>query len=108
LAKACLLLSANYIASVGGGFHLFYGTSASTPTVASIFTLLNDQRITVGKSTLGFINPFLVSFSGIYTLEIPRNVSRCFSTLTRGLSTISHPVEIKAAAPRVTLPFQDG
>ncbi|KXN85175.1 Tripeptidyl-peptidase SED2 [Leucoagaricus sp. SymC.cos] len=37
------------------------GTSASGPTVASIFTLLNDARIANGKSPLGFINPLIYS-----------------------------------------------
>ena len=36
-----------------------YGTSASTPTVAGIISLLNDARLQNNKSTLGFLNPFL-------------------------------------------------
>jgi tripeptidyl-peptidase-1 len=36
-----------------------YGTSCSTPTVAGIISLLNDQRKGMGKPPLGFINPFL-------------------------------------------------
>ena len=35
------------------------GTSASTPTVAGIISLLNDARLQNNKSTLGFLNPFL-------------------------------------------------
>jgi tripeptidyl-peptidase-1 len=35
------------------------GTSASTPTFSGIVTLLNDIRLNAGKSTLGFLNPFL-------------------------------------------------
>ena len=35
------------------------GTSASTPTVAGIISLLNDARLQKNKSTLGFLNPFL-------------------------------------------------
>lgn len=33
------------------------GTSASAPIVASIVTLLNEERLQVGKSPLGFLNP---------------------------------------------------
>ena len=33
------------------------GTSASTPVVAGIVSLLNDIRLLEGKSTLGFLNP---------------------------------------------------
>jgi tripeptidyl-peptidase-1 len=35
------------------------GTSASTPSVAGIFALLNDARMSAGKSPLGFLNPFI-------------------------------------------------
>jgi tripeptidyl-peptidase-1 len=35
------------------------GTSASTPIVAGIATLLNDRRLNAGKKPLGFINPLL-------------------------------------------------
>ncbi|KAK3728842.1 hypothetical protein QZH41_007642 [Actinostola sp. cb2023] len=35
------------------------GTSASTPSVAGIMSLLNDLRFKNGKSSLGFLNPFL-------------------------------------------------
>ena len=35
------------------------GTSASTPIVASIVTLLNEARIAAGKGPIGFINPVL-------------------------------------------------
>ena len=45
--------------AVDGNFSLVDGTSASTPLVASIITLINDARITAGKSTVGFINPIV-------------------------------------------------
>ena len=35
------------------------GTSASTPTVAGIISLLNDARLNSKKPVMGFINPFL-------------------------------------------------
>ena len=35
------------------------GTSASTPTAASIFTLLNDALISRGRPPMGFLNPWL-------------------------------------------------
>lgn len=35
------------------------GTSASTPTVASIIALLNDELVSSGKAPLGFLNPWL-------------------------------------------------
>jgi len=37
------------------------GTSASSPTFASIISLLNDQRLNAGKPTLGYLNPWIYS-----------------------------------------------
>ncbi len=37
------------------------GTSASSPTIASIVALVNDERLNAGKSSLGFLNPLLYS-----------------------------------------------
>ncbi|KAJ6519106.1 family S53 protease [Mycena sanguinolenta] len=37
------------------------GTSCSSPIFASVVALINDELITNGKSTLGFLNPFLYS-----------------------------------------------
>ncbi|KAJ7826630.1 peptidase S8/S53 domain-containing protein, partial [Mycena leptocephala] len=37
------------------------GTSCSTPTFASVITLLNDELVAAGRPTLGFLNPFLYS-----------------------------------------------
>ncbi|KAF8583812.1 subtilisin-like protein [Ramaria rubella] len=48
---------ANYVIAVDGSFSLVFGTSASTPVVGSILTLVNDARLAHGKSPIGFINP---------------------------------------------------
>ena len=50
-------ISANYVVAVNGGYFLVFGTSASTPVVGALLTLINDARITIGKKPLGFINP---------------------------------------------------
>ncbi|KAH9016946.1 subtilisin-like protein [Lactarius pseudohatsudake] len=42
-----------------GKEYLLSGTSASTPIVASVISLLNDYLISQGKATLGFLNPWL-------------------------------------------------
>ncbi|KAF8880770.1 peptidase S8/S53 domain-containing protein [Infundibulicybe gibba] len=59
---------ANYIIAVDGVFYLVFGTSAAAPVVASILTLVNDARITAGKSPIGFINPTIYSaaFKGAF------------------------------------------
>jgi tripeptidyl-peptidase-1 len=51
------LTSANYVVAVDGGFNLVYGTSASSPVVGAILTMINDARIAKGKAPIGFINP---------------------------------------------------
>ena len=33
------------------------GTSASAPLFAGIVTLLNEERLSAGKKTIGFLNP---------------------------------------------------
>ncbi|EGO26346.1 hypothetical protein SERLADRAFT_436157 [Serpula lacrymans var. lacrymans S7.9] len=52
---------ANYVVAIDGNFSLVYGTSASTPVVGAILTMVNDARIAAGKSTIGFINPAIYS-----------------------------------------------
>jgi len=49
----------NYVVAIEGSFSLVYGTSASSPTVGSIITLVNAARIEAGKAPVGFINPVL-------------------------------------------------
>ncbi|GBE84894.1 Aorsin [Sparassis crispa] len=50
---------ANYVIAVQGEFFLVYGTSAASPVVGSILTSVNDARLAVGKSSIGFINPVI-------------------------------------------------
>jgi len=51
--------SEDVIIVVGGSEETVGGTSCASPMVAGIIALLNDARINAGKSTLGFLNPFL-------------------------------------------------
>jgi subtilase family serine protease len=44
---------------MNGGLAISAGTSASTPIVAGIITLLNDYRLNNNKPQLGFLNPLL-------------------------------------------------
>ncbi|KAJ7885104.1 subtilisin-like protein [Mycena olivaceomarginata] len=59
---------ANYVVAVDGGFGLVYGTSASSPVVGAILTMINDARLAVGKKPIGFINPTIYSpaFQGAF------------------------------------------
>lgn len=46
-----------------GEFILEWGTSASSPTMGSILAMINDARLAIGKSTIGFINPTVCAVS---------------------------------------------
>lgn len=55
------------IAAIGSGFQIMHrgemvevrGTSASTPVVAAMVALVNDQRLRQGKRSLGWLNGYL-------------------------------------------------
>lgn len=46
---------------IGGRVSSVGGTSASSPTFAGVIALLNDFRLSQGKSSLGFLNPIIYS-----------------------------------------------
>jgi tripeptidyl-peptidase-1 len=50
---------ANFVVAANGALYLVFGTSAAAPTVGSIISLINEQRIKAKKSAVGFINPVL-------------------------------------------------
>ena len=56
---------ANYVVAVDGVFALVYGTSASSPVVGAILTLINEARFAIGKGSIGFINPTLYANPGL-------------------------------------------
>lgn len=51
----------NFDVVVAGVAQKIGGTSAATPTFASVIALLNDELIQAGKAPLGFLNPWLYS-----------------------------------------------
>ncbi|CDR88970.1 related to Tripeptidyl-peptidase I precursor [Sporisorium scitamineum] len=53
--------ASRYVIQIGGEDQLIYGTSASCPTFSSIVGLLNDDRISKGLPSLGFLNPLIYS-----------------------------------------------
>ena len=48
------------------------GTSASAPIFASLLNRINEVRLAAGKSTVGFVNPVLVSLVFQYMAISPR------------------------------------
>ncbi|KAI1077887.1 subtilisin-like protein [Whalleya microplaca] len=51
----------NYVIQVGGYETDVLGTSASTPVVAALMSLVNDVRLKTGKNSTGWLNPVLYS-----------------------------------------------
>ncbi|KAH9940879.1 subtilisin-like protein [Epithele typhae] len=51
----------NFQVVIGGRTSSVGGTSASSPTFAAVISLLNDFRLSQGKSSLGFLNPLIYS-----------------------------------------------
>ncbi|KAH0829078.1 putative tripeptidyl-peptidase I [Lanmaoa asiatica] len=54
---------ANYVVAVNGRYSRLYGTSAASPVVGAILTMVNDARIALNKSPIGFINPLIYAAS---------------------------------------------
>lgn len=48
-----------YFGIINGELELYAGTSFSAPVFEAMVTLWNDIRLANGRSSLGFINPFL-------------------------------------------------
>ena len=44
---------ANYVVAIDGQFKVVYGTSASSPVVGSMITMINDARLAAGKGPVG-------------------------------------------------------
>mmetsp|Transcript_1547 Transcript_1547/g.4224 ORF Transcript_1547/g.4224 Transcript_1547/m.4224 type:complete len:591 (-) Transcript_1547:119-1891(-) len=77
-----------YFVSYGGGSSSggVAGTSASCPVVASVFAQLNNLRLSAGKSSLGFLNPFIYqngdAFNDVTTGENNANAGTGFKATT--------------------------
>jgi tripeptidyl-peptidase-1 len=57
---------ANYVVAIDGKWALVYGTSASSPTLGSILTLINEARFAIGKGSIGFINPTAYQYPQVF------------------------------------------
>jgi tripeptidyl-peptidase-1 len=77
-------LGHNYVVALGGGYSLLSGTSASTPVIAGMITLINDYRMQRGKSSLGFLNIALYKADASIWNDITEGDSFCTATHTPG------------------------
>ncbi|KAF2465040.1 subtilisin-like protein [Lindgomyces ingoldianus] len=60
----------NYAVYTGGEVGAVDGTSASAPLFASMISLINEERIKAGKSSVGFLNPVLYKYADKYARDI--------------------------------------
>jgi tripeptidyl-peptidase I len=68
---------ANYVIAVDGQFGLVYGTSASSPTLGSILTLINEEKFNRGLSSIGFVNPVAYKHPEVFNDIIAGNNPGC-------------------------------
>ncbi|KAH8587032.1 peptidase S8/S53 domain-containing protein, partial [Bisporella sp. PMI_857] len=59
-------LAVDYVIGIHGRFSLAYGTSASTPIIASMIAMINNERLLNGKGPVGFINPVLYQHPEVF------------------------------------------
>ena len=84
-------LGEDYQVVINGNMEHDQGTSASTPTIAGIVSLLNDVRLRAGKKPMGFLNPWLYSQAGPTT--------GAFYDITSGANTQTPCTEGYPATP---------
>lgn len=71
-------LGANsYVVYVGGNTYLVSGTSASSPVMAGLITLVNQHRVSNGGTTLGFVNPSLYLNASQYARDVTGGHNKC-------------------------------
>ena len=71
------LVGTNYMTQIGGDWYAVSGTSASSPAFAAMITLINSARISLGKSTVGWLNPTLYGRRASYVKDITSGRNNC-------------------------------
>lgn len=81
------LVSHNYIVRASNDYMAVDGTSASSPAVSGMISILNDLRLSQGKSTLGLIAPLLY--------DIYEECSTCFKDIVVGSNNSTESTNCK-------------
>eukprot|EP01042_Synura_sphagnicola_P000678 gene678-biopygen717 len=71
------LAGKNYLAVLGGTYAFLSGTSASTPAVAGMITLINAARRAAGRPPVGWLNPALYASNGSFANDITVGENTC-------------------------------
>lgn len=69
-----------FVLRTGGVWATIGGTSLSAPVWAAMLTLVNEERIAAGKSTIGFINPVLYAHPEVFNDIVVGSNPNCNST----------------------------
>lgn len=72
----------------GGSFGGVAGTSASCPVVAGVFAQLNNVRLAAGKSSMGWLNPFIYANGDCFNDVSDGSMNNC-NRGTTGFSALS-------------------
>jgi tripeptidyl-peptidase-1 len=86
------LLANSYIILANGSFWVVSGTSASSPVMAGMVSLINSYRKEAGLSTMGFINPFLYTYYASFINYITYGNNSCTASsicCSHGYSAVS-------------------
>ena len=81
------LAGANYRVYIGGEVYGLYGTSASAPAVAGLFSNINAVRLAAGKGPVGWINPALYQYGSAFVNDITSGNNKCGGLNKDGLPT---------------------
>mmetsp|Transcript_938 Transcript_938/g.1244 ORF Transcript_938/g.1244 Transcript_938/m.1244 type:complete len:227 (-) Transcript_938:385-1065(-) len=76
------LLGHNYGIVMDSYLYAVDGTSASAPVMAAFVSLVNAQRLKLGKPLMGFINPFIYQYASSFTIDITSGDNRCSAMST--------------------------
>jgi len=71
------LLAVGYVTAINGTFYPVDGTSASTPVVAGMISLVNSVRLAGGKPPLGWFNPTLYMLNSSFLRDVVAGENRC-------------------------------
>ena len=81
------LVAHNYLISSSGSYSTVDGTSASGPSVSAMISILNNMRVSNGKSTLGPVAAVLYSMA--------ENCANCFKDIIDGSNNSTEFVDCK-------------
>ncbi|KAK6069361.1 alkaline serine protease [Seiridium cupressi] len=70
-------LGQSYLVAMHGNITTVHGTSASAPVVASMISMINNDRLAAGKSTVGFINQALYAHPEVFNDVVVGNNEGC-------------------------------